>query len=228
MIYKSIGGVPVQYDPKDPETLFWFSHLEIDADGSPRCYAPHGSGLTALDILADAGIPGEGYGVARDKNKKFYIQGKNDPYPGYYVSTTSLIDVSKSEDDTTRYVDSENVPFFVLPSTPTVAARLGQIAMFFRPATGDSSAAVYADVGPRNQIGEGSILLAKNLGATPKELSAISGGLENIVTVLFRASAHNWPRTNLNVLEEANRLFTKWGGFSELRASFPHLDWSKF
>jgi hypothetical protein len=228
MLYKTIGQVSVQYDSGDTETLFWVSDLEIDADGSPRAYSPAGSGLTGLDVLADAGIPGEGWGVAKDPDGNFAIQGASGPCPGFFISTTSLVDPSKIETDPRRYVDAELVPFFVLPGTPSLGARLGQVGMLFRPETGDSSAAVYADVGPRNQLGEGSIALAKNLGGTGKELSALWGGLSNIVCVMFKDSSHTWPRSNLSVLGEADQLFTQWGGFKRLKAVLPDVDWSKF
>ncbi len=228
MIYKTIGGVQVQYDSSDPETLYWISALEIDADGSPHAYCPLGSGLIALDVLSDAGIPGEGYGVARDPSGNLAIQGPSDAAEGFYVSTTSLIDPSKIETDPRRYVDSEKVPFFVLPGTPSIGARLGQVGMLFRPETGDSSAAIYADVGPYNQLGEGSIALAKNLGGTGRELSPIYGGLTDIVCIMFKASTHAWPRSNLSVLGESDQLFKQWGGFRRLNAVLPHVDWSKF
>jgi hypothetical protein len=228
VIYKTIGRVKVSYDPFDTETLYWISDLEIDSDGSPRCYAPRGSGLQGLDSLSDAGIPGEGYGVARDPEGNFAIQTNSDPCPGFYVSTTSLVDPSKAEIDPARYVDAEKVPFFVLPSTPALGARLGQVGMLLRPATGDSSAAIYADVGPYDQLGEGSINLASNLGGTGEELSAISGGLSDIVCVLFRDSSYAWPRSNASILHEAETLFIQWGGFGTLKEVLPNIDWSKF
>ncbi len=228
MLYKTIGQVSVQYDTGDTETLFWVSDLDIDSDGSPRSYAPAGSGLVALDVLTDAGIPGEGYGIARTRSGNFAIQGVSGPCPGYFVSTTSLVDPSKIETDPRRYVDSEKVPFFVLPGNPSLGARLGQVGMMFRPETGDSSAAVYADVGPHNQLGEGSIKLASNLGGSGDQLSAIFGGLYNIVFIMFKDSKVTWPRTNMSVLEEANQLFTQWGGFKRLKSVLPDVDWSKF
>lgn len=228
MHYKLIGKIPVSFDPSDPETLYWISDLNIDADGSPRAYAPRGSGLIGLDVLSDAGIPGNGYGVARDEHGNFAIQGPSGPCPGYYVSTTSLIDPTKVATDPRRYVNSERVPFFVLPGVPSLGARLGQVGMLFRTDTGDSSAAIYADVGPSSQLGEGSINLATNLGGSGEQLSALYGGLENIVCVMFKDSSHLWPRSNAEILKESNGLFVKWGGFHMLRKVFPGLDWSKF
>ena len=47
-----IGGVAVQVGAR---TLSWTGGLECDADGSPRAYAPPGSGLPARDALGNAG-----------------------------------------------------------------------------------------------------------------------------------------------------------------------------
>jgi Fungal chitosanase of glycosyl hydrolase group 75 len=228
MLYKTIGQIPVSYDPSDTETLYWVSDLGVDADGAPNAYSPSGSGLVALDVLSDAGIPGEGWGVARDADGNFAIQGLSGPCPGYFVSTTSLIDPTKIETDPRRYVDAVKVPFFVLPGNPALGARIGQVGMLFRPDTGDSSAAIFADVGPYNQLGEGSVNLVSNLGGTESQQSALYGGLNNIVCVMFKDSSHEWPRSNAAVLKESNDLFIKWGGFKRLKAVLPDVDWSKF
>src|SRR5258708_1149439 len=71
------------------------SNLMIDADGSPFAYAPADSGLPALDYLGNAGHPGRWYGIACDKKGVPYVQTVGDPAPGYYVSTTALMDISK-------------------------------------------------------------------------------------------------------------------------------------
>ena len=146
------------------------------------------------------------------------------PYPGYYISTTSLQDSSRPIKDTLRYVNSEKVPFIVLPGRPSLGAKLGDLAMVFRPSTGDSSFAIYADVGPSNQIGEGSMALADNLqiNSDPKH-GGISGG---VVTLLFRGVNIGWPKPNKKLLVTANNAFKAWGGFAQLRKALPEIDWS--
>jgi hypothetical protein len=96
--------------------------------------------------------------------------------------------------------------------------------MVFRPSTGDSSFAIYADVGPSNQIGEGSMALADNLqiNSDPNR-----GGIsEGIVTLLFRGVNIGWPETNKKLLVTANNAFKAWGGFAQLRRALPEIDWS--
>src|SRR5271166_5427692 len=79
------------------------SRLYIDADGSPHAYAPEGSGLVTLHYLANAGSPGDWYGIATNSHGIPYIQGHADPAPGYYVSTTALEDPNYTASDPNRY-----------------------------------------------------------------------------------------------------------------------------
>lgn len=139
---------------------FW-GGMQINADGSPHAYAPNGKGL---DYLANAGKPGNWWGIATDPAGRPYIQGPSDPAPGFYVSTTSLQNSAFAESDPRRYVDSEKVPFIVLPSNFPVKVKLGTRCCVTDVQKGVGAYAIYADVGPRFQLGEGSIALAKALG----------------------------------------------------------------
>src|SRR5215469_6252592 len=158
-----------------PEVIFFSAGMMIDADGSPHAYCPRGT-LTSLDDLANAGHPGNWWGIATDNGKSTgqpIIQSHIDPAPGFFVSTTALEDTTKKSADPARYVDSEKVPFIVLPSKPGLGMKLSDLGLVFNPTIGKSSVCIYADIGPANQIGEGSIALANSLGINP---SARSGG----------------------------------------------------
>lgn len=66
-----------------------------------------------------------------------------------------------------KYIDSESIPYFVLPLGFAEAhgIELGDIgAVIYR---NQLSFAVFADNGPADKIGEGSIKLAENLGHSP-------------------------------------------------------------
>jgi Fungal chitosanase of glycosyl hydrolase group 75 len=66
--------------------------LGIDADGSPHAYHPNGS-PPGLDYLANAGKPGNWYGIVTDNQKASgnpVVQGSSDPAPGFYISSTAL------------------------------------------------------------------------------------------------------------------------------------------
>lgn len=139
----------------------------INADGSPRAYGPNGKGL---DHLANAGSPRNWWGIAVDSNGNPYIQGPNDPAPGYYVSTTALTNPGFANRDPRRYVDSEKVNFMVLPGKWKWGDQLGDRWTIENLETGKKIDAIYADIGPRDKIGEISIAAAVALGipANPK------------------------------------------------------------
>ena len=83
--------------------------MDIDADGSPHAYHPNGS-PPGLDYLANAGSPGNWWGIATDNQKSSgnpVVQDSSDPAPGFYVATTALIDTSKSWKNPLAYVNSE-------------------------------------------------------------------------------------------------------------------------
>lgn len=195
--------------------------LMIDADGAPEAY--HQGGL-GLDHLANAGRPGSWWALVTDEHGEPVVQGEGDPAPGFYVSTTSLEDRSRSERDPRRYVDATRVPYVVLPGGSASrewlrarGARLGDLAIVHNTRTGRTVAAIWADVGPRDALGEGSIRLAQELGY--EDASPRHGGTradENLYVVL-PGSGVGWPRDVAELSAEARRRFEAWGGEPRLR-----------
>jgi len=138
--------------------------LTVDADGAPRAYGP--AGTQPLDYLANAGSPGRWWGIATDKSGKPFIQKEHDPAPGYYVSTTSYQRSGFAICDPRRYVDSEKVPFIVVPAPLRKMVKgivLGCAATITRGSSGESIACVVADFGPAKHLGEASIAAARML-----------------------------------------------------------------
>lgn len=159
-----IGTNPVFID--DDGKVSFMGEMSINGDGSPRAYAPVGFGQP-LDYLANAGHPGSWWGIATDSTGKPIIQGKDDPYPGYYVSTTSLKNHGFKHGDPRREVDSEKVPFIVVPPQIIKGVKpvvLGCKARITDTKTGAYVNAVVADVGPKTHLGEASIAAAIALG----------------------------------------------------------------
>lgn len=95
---------------REGSAFFFESSLYVDADGAPNAYNWENRGL---DDLANAGAPGSWEGLA-DWQGIPYIQGPDDPFPGYYVSTTALTDQTKASSDPARYVDASRIPYIVL------------------------------------------------------------------------------------------------------------------
>jgi hypothetical protein len=156
--------------------------------------------------------------LAVDKDGVPFIQGPDDPFPGYYVSATDLSDRTKASNDPTRYVDASQIPYVVLPDgiETQTGAHPGDFAMVFNLQNGKSSPAIYADTGPPNRIGEGSVALAETLGLWP---DARSGGTtRGILYLVFPGTGNGGPRPIEDVNAEAEQLFQVWGGNNQLKA----------
>lgn len=138
---------------------------DIDADGAYRAYHPYpGRGL---DYLANAGHPGNWWGIVTDRNGDPFIQGADDPAPGYYVSSTSYEWSQFHRDDPRRYLDSETVPFIVVENYIRNRARgvvLGCKARVTNTLTGQAVDCVVGDMGPLIKLGELSIAAANAVG----------------------------------------------------------------
>lgn len=160
----SVKGMPVTLH--DDGRVSFMGGLMVDADGSSRAYGPDGKGL---DYLANAGHPGNWWGVAT-VNGVPVIQGPHDPAPGFYVSTTALRNAGYPPTDPRAYQDSELISFIVIPSVlrNLVAPRvLGCKARVTDTKTGKMVDGIVADLGPDDKMGEASIATATLLGVNP-------------------------------------------------------------
>ncbi len=189
--------------------FFYESGMTIDADGAPNAYHPENTGL---DDLANAGTPGRWEGLAKDADGEPFIQGPDDPFPGYYVSATALADRSKPVNDPTRYVDASRIPFVVLPGgmARQLGARPGDFAVVFNRRNGKSSYAIFGDVGPYDRIGEGSMALAENLGIRSDARNG--GARRGILYLVFPGSGNRGPRTIEEINSEGQKLLQAWEG----------------
>lgn len=157
------------YTHNQSGAILFRAKFAVDADGCPRAYGPSNSGL---DWTANAGYPGNWWGIVTDINGDPIIQGAGDPYPGMYVSSTSLVQSGYSNSNPLRYVDSENIPFIALPSALLSLGNisLGDLVYAKNTTNGNTSFAYFADGGPVGKLGEGSMFLASALGlnSSPK------------------------------------------------------------
>jgi Fungal chitosanase of glycosyl hydrolase group 75 len=192
------------------QAFFFVSGMTIDADGAPNAYGPDDTGL---DDLANAGGPTHWDGIITDRDGNPLIQRESDPFPGYYISCTSLSDGRKKFTDPTRYVDAANIPYVVLPNdlADRGGARLGDFAVVMNLRNGKSSYAIYADIGT---MGEGSIALADNLGIWSD--ARRGGEPDGILYLVFPGSGNLQPRTIDEIQSEAEKLLHNWGGIETL------------
>lgn len=202
--------------------ILFVSKMDISADGAPNAYHPKDRGT---DRLASGGTPGNWWAIATEDGSlgaRPILQGRNDPFPGYYISMTALFDKRYERSDPRRFVDARSVPYFVMPQNHAAGARLGDIGMVYYPQSGRMSPAIYADVGSPDEIGEGSIRLARNLGidADPR-----SGGVdEGVVYLVFPRSGQERPMTPRDIRRMSNALFEEWGGQARLKACLEHAN----
>ena len=183
---------------EDDKSVTFTAGAQLDGDGAngqfgePPCYAPASYQGQTLDLLANAGSPGNWYGVVTDTgedNGTPIVQGPNDPCPGAFVSATSLHLPGKDgkplpKSSPFKYVDSATVPFMVVP--PMIIKGVAGVVMGCRAVVTNtknnkSVEAVVADAGPRNKLGEISLACAKAIGVPAGEgakYPANSGGID--------------------------------------------------
>ncbi len=194
----------------DSPAFFFVAGMAIDADGAPNAY---NSDDTGLDELANAGAPARWNGIITDKHGDPLIQQENDPFPGYYISCTSLSDETKKFTDPTAYVNASKIPYVVLPKdvADRGGARLGDFAVVINLRNGKSSFAIYADIGT---LGEGSVALANSLGVSSD--ARHGGQSDGILYLLFPASGNLRPRSIVDIQNEGAKQLSRWGGMERL------------
>ncbi|MEH2061070.1 MAG: glycoside hydrolase family 75 protein [Nostoc sp.] len=205
----------------DRESAFFYeAGMSINADGAPNAYHPEDIGI---DFLANAGYSDNWWALAVDRDDNPFIQRSTDPCPGYYISTTALFDSRCVKHDPHRYVDSTKISYIVLPGNgdfkKVTGVKLGDFAVVYNTNNEKLAFAIYADVGPKNQIGEGSIALSQALGNDPLVGSRVRRGIpKNLVYVVFPGSGNGQPRTTSEIETETKRLFEIWGGVERIKS----------
>jgi hypothetical protein len=174
---------------QDDRSVTFTAAARLDGDGAngqagqPPCYAPETFVGKTLDILKNAGKPGNWFGVVTDTGKKTgtpVVQGPHDPCPGAYVSATSLHRRGRNgellpDSSPLKYVDSATVPYVVVPLLIIQGVEgvvMGCRAVVTNTANGRSVEAVVADGGPPDKLGESSLACARAIGVPVNEASA--------------------------------------------------------
>lgn len=224
LVRSKVGKVTV-WSLRTYMALFFKAGMAIDADGAPNAYHPQNTGL---DYLANAGYPAKTgkrpWGIVTNGAGTPIVQGTGDPFPGYFVSPTSLTDTSRPVTDPRRYVDSTQIPYIALPGAPAkkFGVKLGDFAAVYYGKTGKLSYAIFADVGPAGKLGEGSIALARALGHEPLVAGRVRQGIPaDVVYIVFPGSGNGRPRPIADINSEGAKLFKEWGSFSRLNKCFP-------
>lgn len=212
-----VAGVKIWSVDGEPQSFIFKAGLMVDCDGAPNAYGPNNVGI---DYTANGGDPTSGepnawWGGPVDKNNKAIIQKIYEPFPGFYVSGTSLINPAYAEQSQYRYTDAGSIPFIVLPGGHTNGAKAGDVCLCYNEKTGDNCYGIFADVGPGSKIGEASMRMAYAL-AIPNDPK--KGGTESkIITYLvFPGSVGAWKPPEV-WWDAANTLTQAWGGIARLQ-----------
>lgn len=188
---------------QDDGSVTFSAGATLDGDGAngqfgqPPCYAPSSYHGPTLDVIANAGGPGNWFGVMTDTGEETgtpIVQKDTDPCPGAYVSATSLHLPDENGQPLPRsspfkYVDSATVPFIVVP--PMILNGVAQVVLGCRAVVtnsrnGKSTEAVVADTGPRNHLGEISVACAKAIGIPTGTTHAANGGGASSPTIEYQ------------------------------------------
>jgi hypothetical protein len=192
--HQEIGPVGIYRDAATKAVVF-ASQLHVNTDGAPDSYHPDDIGITHICNGVSVGpncswkaecLPefnrakAEGFtgptkicffAIATDGQGRPIIQDPDDPKPGYFVSTTALQQPGIDKRTPQAQLDSNAVPFIVIPSSwhkgGTPGVKLGDFAVVVRRSTGKMSPAIVGDLGPKTKLGEGSVALHWALGNDP-------------------------------------------------------------
>ena len=227
-IYPHKADPVTAYKAPNLDAMFFLSGMHLDTDGAPKAY--HRNAALALDNLSSAGNP-PSPDVLVYVHGVLAVQTASDPAPGFYISQTTLSDPAKARTDPRRYVNAEAIPYFVLPPEAVAkGAKVGDYGFVLNTSNGKSAFAVFADGGPKAQIGEGSLALARALGLPAKNAKAGGSETKNILYVVLTGYQGDQPRTLAfrggetnekamveTINREGNKRFKAWGGMARLR-----------
>ncbi|MGD0864694.1 MAG: hypothetical protein ABSA49_03960 [Rhizomicrobium sp.] len=219
-------GVNIYRVPNSTAYFYVTSNIAIDADGAPNAYNPQNTGL---DALGNAGYPhGQWQSVLVPdplNPTSAYVQKAGDPFPGYFVAMTSLLDKTQPITDTHRYLDARSVPYLVFPGAfyeTQGTGALGDLAMVRDLTNGRTSCAIVGDIGPHDApLGEMAIGLAVNLGGTnpnPRNGDGAPPGPFQYVVFPGSRSDPAWPLAPAQMLALANARLAQMGGWPVVNA----------
>ncbi len=204
-------------------SLVFLSGLNISANGAPNAYHP--DDVSRLDTLQHALTGRQWTGIATDRFGKPFVQGAQDPAPGFFVSVTALTDPEvQDRADPNRYVDSTHVSYIALPGGDNARAayaaagvRLGDLGIVYNVREGTIAPAVFADFSAPWVLGQGSIRLAEKLGYS--DTSPRHGSVTDAQTLylIFPGSGLGFPRNVHDIEQAALDHLAKWGEDTRLK-----------
>lgn len=184
-------GSPMSYHPQDPrgknQALNNICNAIVVKRGSSEnnlCFTNFGEAISVFEKFRDSNyqtVP-PGYRITwenvlptvTENGKKIPCVFKTGDYKGYFGSLTALkndLTGDKGECEVNNQVNPIAVPALVLVGGQNVVknfgAKVGDLLVAYNPKTQLISSAIIGDTGPKDNLGEGSVLLnMKLLGTT--------------------------------------------------------------
>jgi hypothetical protein len=250
--HDEIGTVSL-FRHQPTKALVFSSQMQVNTDGAPDSYHPDDIGITHIcngvsvgadcvwkaNCLTDFNkAKAEGFNgptkicffaMATQQNGTPIIQGPNDPKLGYFVSTTALQQPGVDRKTPQAQLDSNRIPFIVIPrhwqQSATPGLKLGDFAVVLRKSTGQMSSAIVGDLGPKRKLGEGSVALHQALGNDPFRMRfgkrrAWQGiGGREVMYAVFPNSGKSGEQITKELIDtEGAQLLGKFGGKDKLLA----------
>jgi hypothetical protein len=226
-----------------PGSTTWFmkGRCMIDFDGAPNCYHPNNHKLLPIrdyptvDIMAWDGVldalnnarggDGSWASVVLKPDGQPLAQGDDDPFPGYFISTTPLQNDQYPTTDPHRYADARIIPYFALPAqilaekgrwfTRKSAGHTGNFGDFVTAInlnTNDCGHAVIGDTGDKPEFGEVSYALGKSI-------NMLTGNFEpEVLYIIYpHTGSGQFTMPDPEVIQEAAAdQFRQFGGMDEV------------
>jgi hypothetical protein len=162
------------------------------------------------------------------------VHGRDSNHPGYFVAATTLTRNATARADgcaPARYLDAEEIPFFVLPKGGFGDIGIGDVmvARLKRDGMDSTVYGIVGDAGPPHKLGEGSIALnAALLGKSGepvlnmRETWALDIEGPPVAVLVLGGTRHllNGDYSRSNIEQIARGEFARWGGGDPFR----HLD----
>ncbi|HKH45251.1 MAG TPA: glycoside hydrolase family 75 protein [Thermoanaerobaculia bacterium] len=222
VIWREYRGTKLWKLPESDAYFYVVNRISIDADGAPNAYAP---GNRGIDDLRNAGFPNGAWRsilvVDPQHPDRPFVQPDGET-AGFFISMTTLQDLTLPVTDVHRYVDATRIPYLVFPGAFWAlpgTGDFGDLTVARHIQSGKESSAVVADKGPRNaSLGEISIRLAENLGGrnvSPRHGTDLQGPFLYVVFPKSKAQPR-WPLTVEQIQERAQSLLGALGGWERI------------
>jgi hypothetical protein len=168
--------------------------MTIDVDGAPNAYGPDDSKALDYELNAHEGDPPTkqdpivGYITRNNDGRTPVAQGPNDPYPGFYISTTAFQNSARQMTDPRRYCNAAKINYVVrAESAHRRNVRVGDFVVVHSINNHVMVYGVVGDTGNSNGS-EGSLALAQALGYKFKDGKSQSIEGKDVVVRYFASS----------------------------------------